>query len=133
MFNDRGEILLHRRRDTGRWSLPGGVLDPGEQPADAVVREVLEETGVRAVPDRLVGVYLTPDIRYPNGDLAQYVSTAFECIPQSDDVPRVNDDESLDVDYFPLGALPDLPPSHLERIEHAMEQHESAYFRAAGP
>jgi len=132
VFNDRGEILLHRRTDTGRWSLLGGILEPGEHPSDAVVREVFEEAAVRVVPDRLVGVYLTPQVRYPNGDLAQYLVTTFECIPQSEDVPRVNDDESLDVDYFPLGALPELSPSHLERIEHAVEEHESAYFRAAG-
>jgi len=132
VFNDRGEILLHRRSDTGRWSLLGGILEPGEHPADAVVREVFEETAVRIVPDRLVGVYLTPEVRYSNGDLAQYVVTTFECIPRAEDVPRVNDDESLDVDYFPLAALPELSPSHVERLGHAIEEHESAYFRAAG-
>jgi 8-oxo-dGTP pyrophosphatase MutT (NUDIX family) len=132
VLNDRGDILLQRRADTGHWSLLGGIVEPGEQPSDAVVREVFEETAVRVVPSRLVGVYLTPQVRYPNGDLAQYVVTAFECVPQDGDVPRVNDDESLDVDYFPLGALPDLSRGHLERIEHAMEQQGSAYFRASG-
>ncbi|MEU5950370.1 NUDIX domain-containing protein [Micromonospora sp. NPDC047465] len=46
VVDDSGRVLLGRRVDTGRWSLPAGAIDPGEQPADAVVREVYEETGV---------------------------------------------------------------------------------------
>ena len=132
VFNDRGEVLLNRRADGGGWALLGGIVDPGEQPADAVVREVHEEAGIRVVPARLTGVYLTPEIRYPNGDHSQYVVTAFECVPVDDTPPRVNDDESLDVDYFPLGAIPDLPPDHRERLNHALEKRTAAYFRAAG-
>lgn len=129
VVNDRREVLLNRRSDTGRWAVVGGIVDPGEQPADAVVREVLEETGVHVVPDRLTGVYLTREIRYPNGDRGQYVVTAFACTPRPGDVPRVADDESLEVAYFPLDALPDLPPAHLERIEHALDGRQGAYFR----
>ena len=42
---DQEKVLLHRRSDDGRWATPGGILEPGEQPAPAVVREVWEETG----------------------------------------------------------------------------------------
>lgn len=45
--NEEGSLLLIRRSDDGRWGLPAGVVDPGETPADAVRREVLEETGFR--------------------------------------------------------------------------------------
>jgi 8-oxo-dGTP diphosphatase len=130
-FNEIGELLVHQRSDTGRWSLPGGAVDPGEQPADAVVREVLEETGVRVAPTRITGVYLTPEVRYPNGDLVQYVITAFECTSDPGDLPRVNDDESLAVGYFALDALPDLLPAHLERITHAGRQQAAAFFEPA--
>ena len=106
-------------------------IDPGEQPADAVVREVLEETAVRVAPTRITGVYLTPEVRYPNGDLVQYVITAFECVSEPGDLPRVNDDESLAVGYFPLDALPDLSPAHLERITHAVRQQAAAFFEPA--
>lgn len=118
VFNDAGEILLGRRSDTGRWAVIGGMLDPGEQPATAVVREVLEETGVQVVPERITGVYLTRVIRYADGNLAQYVITAFRCRPISG-TPRVADDESLEVRYFLLSALPELSADHLARIEHA--------------
>lgn len=118
VFNERDEILLHRRSDTGRWALIGGMIEPGEEPADAVVREVFEETGVRVVPERITGVYSTPVVEYPNGDQMQYIITTFRCRPVEGE-PRVNDDESLEVRYFPLDALPELRPDHVRRIEHA--------------
>jgi 8-oxo-dGTP pyrophosphatase MutT (NUDIX family) len=52
--NQRGEVLLVRRADDGRWAMPGGWVDPGETPDQAVVREVLEETGLQVSAPRLV-------------------------------------------------------------------------------
>lgn len=54
----RGKILLThwRRGHLHGWTLPGGGIDPGEDPKDAVVREVFEETGLHAKPGRLLGV-----------------------------------------------------------------------------
>ncbi len=42
----RRGVLLHRHRKLGRWMQPGGHLDPGEEPAEAAVRECREETGL---------------------------------------------------------------------------------------
>ncbi len=50
-----GRVLLSRTRD-GSWTLPGGRVEHGEDPFDAVIREVLEETGYAAVVERLLGV-----------------------------------------------------------------------------
>lgn len=54
----RGKILLThwRRGHLHGWTLPGGGLEAGEDPKDAVVREVLEETGLDARVGRLLGV-----------------------------------------------------------------------------
>jgi 8-oxo-dGTP pyrophosphatase MutT (NUDIX family)/GNAT superfamily N-acetyltransferase len=41
-------LLLHRHKRLGIWLQPGGHIDPGEDPADAAVRETFEETGIRA-------------------------------------------------------------------------------------
>ena len=52
---DRGgpEVLYGRRSDNGRWALPSGIVEPQEQPATTVVREVLEELCVEVEPERL--------------------------------------------------------------------------------
>lgn len=57
-FDGDGRLLLVRRANPpaqGRWSLPGGRVEPGERGEDAVVREVLEETGLVATVVREVG------------------------------------------------------------------------------
>ncbi|MEV7278654.1 NUDIX domain-containing protein [Streptomyces sp. NPDC093111] len=56
---DGGRVLLARHvPQTGEstWTLPGGRVEHGEDPFDAVIREVAEETGCMAVVDRLLGV-----------------------------------------------------------------------------
>jgi 8-oxo-dGTP pyrophosphatase MutT (NUDIX family) len=52
--------------DTGGWTLPGGAIDPNVHPADAAVRECLEETGLLVKPERLIGAFGGPEflVRY---------------------------------------------------------------------
>jgi 8-oxo-dGTP pyrophosphatase MutT (NUDIX family) len=123
VFDEHGQILLNRRSDSGRWAVLGGIPEPGEELADALVREVREETGVQVLPQRITGVYTSSVICYPNGDQVQYIITAFRC-QVVEGQPRVNDDESLEVRYFPVGALPELRPDHRRRIEHALRDGE---------
>ncbi|MGB3295568.1 MAG: NUDIX hydrolase [Phormidesmis sp.] len=53
-----GRIVLIRRRDNGRWGLPGGIVDWDEDIATAAKRELAEETGLMLTTvGRLVGVY----------------------------------------------------------------------------
>ena len=54
------QVLLGQRSDNGRWSVPAGIVEPGEQPADSLVRELWEETRVRVVVERLVSVIADP-------------------------------------------------------------------------
>jgi 8-oxo-dGTP diphosphatase len=138
IINDAGEILLQRRSDTGRWAVIGGMLDPGEHPADGIVREVLEETGLRVHPERVSGVYLTPVYTYPDGNRAQYIATVFRCRPVSG-TPHAADEESLECRYFAANALPELSEEqHLRIIEDARREGPAAFepparggFRAA--
>jgi ADP-ribose pyrophosphatase YjhB (NUDIX family) len=54
---DGASLLLVREKDDGRWSLPGGYADVHESPAEAIAREVLEETGYVVRVERLLAVY----------------------------------------------------------------------------
>ena len=54
--NDKGEILLVQRADSGVWLYPTGWADVGYSPSEVAVKEVLEETGIECVPTRLIAV-----------------------------------------------------------------------------
>lgn len=57
VIRDDGRVLAIQRDDDGRWVPPGGVLELDESPTDGVIREVLEETGVKVAAKQLTGVY----------------------------------------------------------------------------
>ena len=114
-----GQILLQKRTDNGRWGLPGGGIEPGEEPADAVVREVYEETGLRVIPITLVGVYGGKNqiITYANGDQTAYVSITFECRIIGGEI-NPDPDETLEVRWFNSQQLPEnIVPQHVRRIQ----------------
>jgi ADP-ribose pyrophosphatase YjhB (NUDIX family) len=119
VLNEQDEILLVRRADNGRWSLVAGILEPGEQPAVGLIREIQEETAVEAAVDRLVSVESLPPSSYPNGDQVQFLDLCFRCRPLRGE-PRVNDDESLEVRWWPLNDLPPLTDREKEAIENAL-------------
>lgn len=127
VVDDDERILLVRRADNGLWAIVGGVLEPGEQPAPAIVREVHEETGVHVVPERICTVYTEPPMTYPNGDRAQYLDIAFRCRPVGGRA-RVNDDESLEVAWFPADALPAMEEKNLLKITRALKGGAESWF-----
>ncbi|EYT78781.1 NUDIX hydrolase [Streptomyces sp. Tu 6176] len=119
VFDDEGRVLLGRRSDTGRWSVIGGIPEPGEQPAACAVREVHEETAVHCVTERVVLVQALSPVTYANGDVCQYMDITFRCRAVGGEA-RVNDDESLEVDWFTVDALPELDEFALFRIKQAL-------------
>ncbi|WP_175410095.1 NUDIX domain-containing protein [Streptomyces sp. TRM64462] len=119
VVDDEDRVLLMRRADDGKWALVGGIAEPGEQPAVTAVREVYEETGVECVAERVVMVAAQPEpVTYPNGDQCQYMDIVFRCRATGGEA-RVNDDEALEVAWFPVDALPKMHESLLFRIKQA--------------
>ncbi len=114
---DGPEVLLVRRADNGLWTPVCGIVEPGEAPAEAAVREVLEEAGVECRVDGLSGVGVTEPATYANGDRVQFIDHTFRCRYLSGE-PRAADDESVDAGWFPLDRAP-TPPRFLARILEA--------------
>ncbi|MFE0775267.1 NUDIX domain-containing protein [Streptomyces sp. NPDC058861] len=128
VFDDRGRVLLGRRSDNGRWAIIGGIVEPGEQPADCAVREVYEETAVRCEAERIVIVEtLRRPVVYPNGDQCQFMDVTFRCRAVGGEA-RVNDEESTEVGWFDLDDLPEMKRFSLMRIEKALAD-EPTWFR----
>jgi len=111
VFNDDGEVLLGQRADNGRWTIITGMVEPGEEPAVALRREVEEETGVLVEVEALLDTGVVGPITFPNGDVCTFLNLDFRCRSVGG-TARVNDDESLDVRWFALTDLPELNPRH---------------------
>lgn len=68
VLNDAKAMLVHRREDHPFWALPGGKLDPGESLVDCLKREMKEETGLEVVPEKLLGVFSSPEYLLSAGE-----------------------------------------------------------------
>ena len=123
----RRHLLLGRRSDTGAWALPAGIVEPGEQPATTLVRELAEETCVVATPERLAWVVADPELVYPNGDRCQFLTSVFRCHYVSGEA-RVGDEESTEVGWFDVESLPELDERQRLRIRHALADDERTRF-----
>jgi 8-oxo-dGTP pyrophosphatase MutT (NUDIX family) len=122
IMNDRGEVLLERRSDNGRWGMPGGVQEIGEGIAQTVVREVREETGVDVEVTGLVGIYTDPGhvIEFSDGEVRQEFSLCFRVRPIGGEIAVSI--ESHEVRWVPadrLGSL-NLSASTRRRLEDAL-------------
>ena len=73
LFDGDGRILLLRRKDNDKWTMPGGAMDFGESLAECAVREVREETGFDIGISGLIGTYTDPNvlIAYSDGEIRQ--------------------------------------------------------------
>ncbi|MFB8353462.1 NUDIX domain-containing protein [Streptomyces niveus] len=122
--NEAGQVLMIQRSDNGRWALPGGGHDVGESISDTVVREVWEETGIKAEVDGMSGIYTDPGhvMLYDDGEARQQFSICFRARPvggeirTSDETTQVRWVDPADLESY------DIHPTMRLRIEHAMEQ-----------
>jgi len=121
------QVLLVRRADTGAWTPVTGIIDPGEQPAAAAAREVLEEASVVAVPERLAWVNTLPPMEYENGDRAQYLDHTFRFRWVSGE-PTPGDEENTEAAFFPLDALPPMSAHMRDRVARALRPDGPADF-----
>ena len=109
VIRDGDRFLLARHAHSGLWSLIGGGIEPGEEPAEALRRDVLEETGARVRVAGIIGAYGGEPlmVEYPNGDRVGYVTVAYDCELLSPAAPDM--DELLELGWFERDAIAALP------------------------
>ena len=114
--DERGRVLWIRRSDTGWWGLPGGVIEFGETPGDAAVREAFEETGFVVEVIRLAAI-----------DWKRAVADAvfvFECrITGGTATPSA---ETSEVVFIDMAEPPNAPPHIIERIRRVISSPHEA-------
>ena len=123
VVDETGRLLLGRRADNGRWAVVSGIPEPGEQPALAIRRECLEETGVDVEVLAITGVTAGEPFAFPNGDNCVFMDINFvgRARPGTAARAHVADDESTHVGWFEPDALPEpLLSSTPGRIEAAL-------------
>ncbi|MFF0042572.1 NUDIX domain-containing protein [Streptomyces mirabilis] len=119
VVNDAGDVLLEQRSDNGRWGMPGGAQEVGENIAGTVVREVLEETGIHVEVVGLVGIFTDPGhvIAFADGEVRQEFSLCFRARPIGGEI-KVSS-ESFAVQWVRRAELDslDISPTTRRRLE----------------
>lgn len=113
------QILLVKRKNQpfkGKWALPGGFVEYEEKTEDTVIREVLEETGLKTKINQLAGVYSDPD-RDPRGHTIT-VAYILDIIGGE----LVAGDDASDVKFFNVKELPNLSFDHSKIINEVLQR-----------
>ncbi|WP_254787100.1 NUDIX domain-containing protein [Curtobacterium sp. MCBA15_001] len=119
VVQDGDRFLIARQRDSRRWGLIGGGVEPGEEPHAALQREVREELGVGSEIIRIFGAYggsLLENV-YPNGDHVGYVTVAYLCSLDAAAF-ALEEDEVLEIQWVNLCELGEL--DHHEWIDQVL-------------
>lgn len=103
--NDGKFLILKRNEEPfkGKWDLPGGFVEMGESPPEAVIREVEEETGFTVEPHRIIGAFTS---EY-GGSGRHTIDVAYLCRITSGEF-ELDEDEKQDAAWWSLADMPDL-------------------------
>jgi ADP-ribose pyrophosphatase YjhB (NUDIX family) len=122
IFNEKGEILLMERADSGDWCLPCGWVETQERPSDAVIREVWEETGLKVEIQQLVGVFT----RMPGPKFGPHTMIAVVHLCNIVGGQLTLSHEGLDLRYWPIDEMKNWHGIHEKyaRVAYKMWQSE---------
>lgn len=128
VFNDAGQVLLARRTDNGLWCIPGGHVDLRETLSQACLRELFEETGLKAKVVKLVGVYSDAknSLHIAQGPEWHTVRVSFLCKVTGGTIK--SSEETSDIQYFSLDKLPTLISDHAKRVRDAVSNRPEAFI-----
>ncbi|MDM9626141.1 NUDIX domain-containing protein [Rhizobium sp. S152] len=109
IHDEAGRLLLQEKSSGEGWSLPAGAIEPGETPQDAIIREVMDETGLVVTSTSILGVFGGRKFRYtyPNGHQVEYIVTLFKC-EVHDNGGGWTDSETKSIRHFAKDEMPSL-------------------------
>ena len=122
------EVLVVQRADNHAWTPVTGIIDPGEEPAQAACREILEETACQARVMRLLSVEVVGPVTYENGDQTTYLDVAFACEWCSGD-PFPADGENTQTMFVPGDQVPQMNDRFTRTIARAFSGEQAADFQ----
>ena len=130
LFDSIGNILLLRRKDNDKWTMPGGTLDFGESLTDCAIREVREETGLQIRITGLIGTYTDPHIliAYSDGEVRQEFTFVYGAEIESGELNI--DNESKEAAWVPLSSAVELPlaESQRRRLKDVMQYQKERHL-----
>lgn len=132
IFNENGEVLLQRRKDVDQWCIVSGHVEFGETIAEAVLREVLEETGAHASIVRFIGLYSAPASQtyHYKERTVQYVTAYFEARFTGNFDPAFSNNETKELRFFSPEKIPaELAQINPDWLQDAMNPMQAPFLR----
>ncbi len=130
VVRDDGRLLMIKRQDNGLWLYPAGYANLGETVAHTAIREVREETGLHIIPERIMGIYSSPEFHhtYPNGHRVKDVGVLFRA-RLNGGVPEIDTREIADMAWMtPEQVLTATLPTYRPYFELAFRHLSEGYF-----
>ena len=132
IFNDRGEILLQKRKDVNKWCIISGHVEFGETVEEAVLREIQEETNIKASIVRFIGIYSSPGSQTYNykNKTVQYITSYFEARLETMPDPDFSNNETKELKFFEPANIPDdLALMNSNWLEDALNSDRKVFIR----
>jgi len=132
IFNDNGEILLQKRKDVNKWCIISGHVEFGETIENAILREIEEETNVKATIVRLIGVYSSPGSQtyFYRNKTVQYITSYFEARLTETVCANFSNSETQELKFFNPENIPDdLALINSNWLTDALSKREIAFIR----
>jgi len=125
-----GRILLQKRKDNHCWGYAGGSVELDEKVEDAAKRELLEETGLRAVSLDFFGIFSGPNMHYiyPNGDEVSNIDIVFICKDYTGKL-KEQPSEVEELKFFDVHHMPEEISPPIQKIIEKWIQNKKDVFK----
>lgn len=126
IIND-DKILMLKRQDNKKWTLPGGTMKLNESLSNCAIREVREETGLEVEIKDIIGTYTNPDIRieYSDGEVRREFTLVYYGVASNSEI--ILDNESSAYEWIPIDNIQsyEMATSQIKRINDVIRFHKT--------